>query len=419
MNSLTRRIERSLERAPQTVRYDLSRNVADIFEGQVVLETEDRSFDVTAYAKAGECSLMLTEDATPLIDTDWDDENQCAKPDPLIATFEVAWKGQPLKLVSVDIGWGCRRLFLVAERRDVAHQFFEAVCRFSRSDRGEAMIFQNGLWQRSSAVTRSVGATSWDDLLLPPGMADEIIQEAQGFFESEQTFRRHEVPWRRGLLFTGPSGNGKTMAVKALARKLGKPMLFVRSLVCEELTEDRLVDRVFAKARRMAPCLLVIEDFDRIADGHTGAALLGELDGVASNRGILLIATARSLTNVDAAAVERPGRLDRRFAFDNPEPRLRWEYLRRWTHHKESPLRLTEADLRRLARATEGYSFAALRELCLATALALSHSGEKSVPVGKLMDKIQLRVRGEMLRAATGSAATLTETYSLVERMGS
>jgi transitional endoplasmic reticulum ATPase len=53
------------------------------------------------------------------------------------------------------------------------------------------------------------------------------------FFKSEEIYKTLEVPWKRGLLFVGPPGNGKTISLKAIIKELGLPALYVKSFHCE------------------------------------------------------------------------------------------------------------------------------------------------------------------------------------------
>ena len=48
------------------------------------------------------------------------------------------------------------------------------------------------------------------------------------------------------------------------------------TVVC---TEDRSIQRIFTRARRAAPCILVFEDIDALVTDENRSFLLNELDG--------------------------------------------------------------------------------------------------------------------------------------------
>jgi DNA replication protein DnaC len=65
-------------------------------------------------------------------------------------------------------------------------------------------------------------------------MKKAIIDDHQSFFDSRDTYARLKVPWKRGLIYHGPPGNGKTISIKAMMhtlydRKDPVPALYVRS----------------------------------------------------------------------------------------------------------------------------------------------------------------------------------------------
>jgi len=84
--------------------------------------------------------------------------------------------------------------------------------------------------------------------------------------------------------------------------------------------------------------------------------LLNYLDGVGSQDGVIVVATANDPTCLDPAILKRPGRFDRVVQFRNPDADLRRQYYQR--------LNLTLAGERFeiSIEQTEGFSFAQLRE---------------------------------------------------------
>ncbi|KAK8053197.1 hypothetical protein PG996_012498 [Apiospora saccharicola] len=145
-----------------------------------------------------------------------------------------------------------------------------------QTETDELLLASGHLW-------KSVQDASWDDVILDPRTKSKLQQDIQGFFDSRPTFQRLKIPWKRGVIFHGVPGNGKTLSIKALIRNLAQKTppvqaLYVRSL--DSCSGPKLsMQQTFQKARRMAPCLLIFEDFDNLVANKTRRYFLNEVDG--------------------------------------------------------------------------------------------------------------------------------------------
>jgi AAA+ superfamily predicted ATPase len=126
---------------------------------------------------------------------------------------------------------------------------------------------------------------------------------------------------------------------------------------------------VFDRARRTAPCVLVLEDLDSLLTPQNRSYFLNEMDGFATNGGILTLATTNHPERLDPAILDRPSRFDRKYPFDLPELAERRAYLALWNAGLKSALQLAEEEMDAAAEQTEGFSFAYLKELFLASTM--------------------------------------------------
>ncbi len=123
----------------------------------------------------------------------------------------------------------------------------------------------------------------------------------------------------------------------------------------------------FKRARVTTPCILVLDDLDSMINDGNRSFFLNELDGFASSHGILAIATTNHPERLDPAILERPSRFDRKYTFGLPEEAERLTYLKLWNSRLEKELRLPGQAQERVAQATEGFSYAYLKELVLSS----------------------------------------------------
>jgi SpoVK/Ycf46/Vps4 family AAA+-type ATPase len=293
------------------------------------------------------------------------------------------WQGktlEALRLRWMEMMSAQHACFLVAESQAVAEAFYTAVCEWSAMPHGEVLVFEQGTWRKDRQLFAAIKLSSFANLVLVPGLKEALQADVTQFFSSRDVYSRYGVPWKRGILLVGPPGNGKTHAVKALCHELGVPALYVRSLEPQGMfhgSEHANISTVFDLARKTAPCLLILEDLDALIKPANRSFVLNELDGFSANTGICVVATTNYPERLDASILERPSRFDRKYPFDPPQIAERTAYLKMWNDYQAPELRLTAAGIDAVAQATNAFSFAYLKELCLSAVMAwMSASGK-------------------------------------------
>ena len=181
----------------------------------------------------------------------------------------------------------------------------------------EIFVFDNGYWDKSKELWRSVSDASWTDVILSPAMKQNLIDDVQGFFDNQELYAQFAVPWKRGVILHGVPGNGKTVSIKALMASLYSrddpiPSLYVKSFETNCQTEQYAIRQIFQQARSMAPCLLIFEDLDSLVNDDIRSYFLNEVDGLESNDGILMIGSTNHLDKLDPAISKRPSLFDRK-----------------------------------------------------------------------------------------------------------
>ncbi len=190
-----------------------------------------------------------------------------------------------------------------------------------------------------------------------------------------EEWRTGQLPWsdvNRGILLAGPPGTGKTTYAKALAKSCGVEL--VASSLAQWQSAGHLGDllkamrKTFTEARKKAPCILFLDEFDSVGDRRTVQGdnapyvvekingLLECLDGVEDREGIVVVAACNFPELVDPAFL-RPGRLEQTIRIPLPDHPARVQILR-W-HLKGT---LEGEDLSDIAGRLEDYSGADLEK---------------------------------------------------------
>jgi transitional endoplasmic reticulum ATPase len=285
-----------------------------------------------------------------------------------------------------------------------AEKLLMAVGEWSNELHEEVYVFDQGWWNKSSSLWKDVQSSSWDDVVLDPVLKQALIEDVEGFFDSRDLYHEFQVPWKRGIIFHGLPGNGKTISIKALMSRLQKrdsdpvPSLYVKSLKDRRLGSQWAIRNIFRKARAMAPCLLIFEDLDSLIKGDTRSYFLNEVDGLENNDGILMVGSTNHLDQLDSAIRDRPSRFDRKYHYKLPVHDERTAYAQYWRSKLEKSPRLEfpQDACSVIAAMTEGFSFAYLKELFVATLLVIARGGKgyEKIPEPDALDELSAKEEG-------------------------
>lgn len=165
--------------------------------------------------------------------------------------------------------------------------------------------------------------------------AKEEIMEFVQYLKKPEKYKELGAKIPKGALMHGPPGTGKTLLAKATAGEAGVPFLTMSGSDFMEMFVGVGPSRVrdlFAQARSMAPCIIFLDEIDAIGrkrgrGGFVGGnderentlnQLLVEMDGFASNSGVVVLAGTNRADVLDPALL-RPGRFDRQIVIDPPD----------------------------------------------------------------------------------------------------
>ena len=280
----------------------------------------------------------------------------------------------------------------------------------------------------SAASARIDGIVRWADVCGVPEAKARLLEMAVWPQTRAAAFARLGLAPISGVLLFGPPGTGKTMLARAVAAESGSAFLSVSisDVVKGEVGEsEKILTGLFARARRLAPCILFFDEFQALfgSRGNGGGGGLGggaklvsqfllELDALAlasrragstvssapSSAPRVMVLAATNLPGAVDAAFLRPGRFDRVVLVPPPDAKGRVEIMRARRRkalarhggeigsHSDS-LWSDDIDISLLCRdggPTEGFTGADLDCLCQTAALlALQEAGRGSSDTGR------------------------------------
>lgn len=363
-------IRQALTLPVTAIAYYVSQQLAALFPNKALVEGSDYSFNLEAYARAGKCAIERETSIHNQISTAWNGlENEIHKSADN-ACFAVVWHGHKLYILLMTWMDGFSRVqyyWILADSQKIAEDFFADVCEWNAQVRGEVLVFEEGYYAKNKELYQAIKSATFDNLVLRGTLKQDIQDDLANFFASRHTYEAYNVPWKRGILFVGSPGNGKTHAVKALVNQMQKPCLYVKSFKSQCDTEHENIRKAFKQARQSAPCILVLEDLDSLINDENRSFFLNELDGFAANVGIVTLATTNHPDRLDSAIVERPSRFDRKYHFELPASSERVAYIKLWNDTLKEAMRLSDAAVTQIAELTDGFSFAYLKELTVSS----------------------------------------------------
>ncbi|WP_439881457.1 ATP-dependent zinc metalloprotease FtsH [Pontibacter sp. MBLB2868] len=237
--------------------------------------------------------------------------------------------------------------------------------------------------------------------------AKEEVQEIVEFLKNPSKFTVLGGKIPKGALLVGPPGTGKTLLAKAVAGEADVPFFSLSGSDFVEMFVGVGAARVrdlFKQAKAKAPCIIFIDEIDAIGRHRSRGAtpggnderentlnsLLVEMDGFATDSGVIILAATNRPDTLDSALL-RPGRFDRQISIDKPDINGRTEIFN--VHLK--PLTLAaDVDAKKLAAQTPGFAGAEIANVCNEAALIAARRNKKAVELQDFNDAVDRVIGG-------------------------
>ena len=228
---------------------------------------------------------------------------------------------------------------------------------------------------------------------------EELI-EIVDFLKEPKKFQDMGAKIPRGILLCGKPGTGKTLIAKAIAGEAGVPFISMSGSEFIEMFAGLGASRVrklFEKAKKIAPCIVFIDEIDAIGARRTNASgaesennqtlnqLLVEMDGFDTNETVIVLAATNRPEMLDKALL-RPGRFDRQITIAAPDARGREEILK--IHGKNKKF-ADDIDLKDIAEDTAGFTGAELANVLNEAAIVATIKRHKKIQMSDLEEAVK------------------------------
>jgi len=241
----------------------------------------------------------------------------------------------------------------------------------------------------------------------------EEMAEIIEYLKTPRKFAKMGARIPKGILMVGNPGTGKTLLAKAVAGEANVPFYSISGSDFVEMFVGVGASRVrdmFKTAKQNAPCMIFIDEIDAVGrqrgagvgGGHdereqTLNQMLVEMDGMADNSGIVVIAATNRPDVLDPALL-RPGRFDRQITVSLPDLKGRAAILKVHARNKN----IAEGvDLEALARRTPGFSGADLENVLNEAAILAVRNNEEKITLEDVDEAIDRVMMGPAKKSRT------------------
>jgi cell division protease FtsH len=271
---------------------------------------------------------------------------------------------------------------------------------------------------RGGASLLNKAPTLCFDDVIGAGEAKAALADIRGYLSNPKQFSSMGVRAPCGILMVGGPGVGKTRLAQALAGECGANFISITGSYFSAKYYGvgiQKVKHLFELARKNAPTVIFIDEADGLAKRtDTGGGpveaesnriinqLLAEMDGFASNEGVIIVAATNHPDNLDEA-LRRPGRFDRTVQVRLPDREDRAKIFRFYAEKLKS--KASDIDYDQLARLTTGLSPATVAMVVNQAGLVARKAGETEIAAKHFMEAIKIARIGDV----SGAERALSE----------
>ena len=230
----------------------------------------------------------------------------------------------------------------------------------------------------------------------------EEILEAIDLFKNSEKYKEMGVhKTLNNIMLSGASGCGKTLLAKAVSNELDMPLFACSGDQADRYvgTTSRNIETLFNDAKKHAPAIIFIDEFESMAKTRTGesnnqereggvSTLLAQLDGLDTCEDIMVI-VATNLPDAIDPAVQR--RFPTKIHISNPDFSTRLQILK----INAKDMKMDEnCDLEKIARNLSGMTGGDIAQIMQRAGILAVRRGKEKVTQEELDDSFDRVVAG-------------------------
>lgn len=187
----------------------------------------------------------------------------------------------------------------------------------------------------------------------------EVLSEINTFWTNHAKFKEYKFLHRRGYLFFGPAGSGKTsMVQQIIADVVARNGLAFYIEGHPRVTSEGL-GYALRSVEKDRPIVCILEDIDAVIRNYGESDILSFLDGETRVDRMITIATTNYPELLDKRIIARPRRFDRLVYIGMPDESIRRHYF------TMKLVNSSEKEIEEWVELSKNFSFAALSDLII------------------------------------------------------
>lgn len=300
-------------------------------------------------------------------------------------------KGNDKLVVGVFPAWSCfyTAIYSDSSSKDLASNFVTGYETWAKENN-----FFIGEKITAKGEFLDIPDMDFDTVKLPADQKKAIKVGALEFFNKKDIYIKNNLPFKRGLIFAGEPGTGKTLTGKALLNKSESTFIWVTSADLSNSYGDinsKAFKQYLEMAKELSPCILFAEDVDDYLDSKSAVdTIKTQMDGLNSMDGVVTILCTNYPESIPKSLIDRPSRFDDVIKFELPDEELRLEILE--AHMKSVTIKDRDTALKTIAKKSEGLTGAHLKEVAVYSILLAADDNNREEinlkDLNKALDKV-------------------------------
>jgi SpoVK/Ycf46/Vps4 family AAA+-type ATPase len=287
--------------------------------------------------------------------------------------------------------------YLISNSTEDVEELEEASSEFA----GEYLIGAIDIYTGNGGEEIFETSTKMEDVFMDKDKKDQLIKHAEAPFKNKDLYKKLGVPPKRGVIFVGDPGNGKTLWTEAYINEYCYDR-YTKVILRNYCAEGRFrfyseIKSITEAREKGIDCVLVLEEIDRLINDTDRALVLNTIDGPLTRQmfsgGLLILATTNHPDKVDPALINRPSRFDTVIRFDPPSENERTVYFA--SKLAKHSLNIPQKDVSEICKETSGLSYAHLNEIIFQSALKSLEKDCSGENLASKMMEVVKQLKGE------------------------